>query len=488
MSTTKLYFSPTGGLQHQTEASEVPSPIEKSLAELDILLVLDEHLGTAGGGDEERSSSTPKSEEGNSDKENNETSSVSLKGQPKGGLDRFMDTQNSTGAMGSPVRNKSDTDDAKSVSSNTITSRDVTINSGDLISNMDQMQCTPGTPSKKRDGSKSVRSTHSRKSRRSRSSSSTRRRGPRGRSLERDVSRLIIQLTSDSSKFLVGEAEEQPKSVDFILTDLLASQSSQRGPILTKESYDNIHKISLLDDIEAVSLSPGLSNAALAASDACIEQTEQYSSNGKGDTLKRTIAIEGFETESDVFENLLPLNRLDDCSLKEYGQDWAPNHSEGIGDFTRNTILEEPVLFEDSVAEANQSNSTLVKTTTPLELTSSPFDIDTSYRSEASRLLFENTFKTTSANVVGNDEWTNFDSEGVFGEMFKPVEDQGGVSADLVSPSHGIGLPESPTSVFKVTIVPSDAPSMTKNDEVMNTTVYADDDGEWTDFGERIEI
>ncbi|KAI2506758.1 hypothetical protein MHU86_7653 [Fragilaria crotonensis] len=105
-------------------------------------------------------------------------------------------------------------DDCKSLSSNTIPSRDITECSEYLIANMQQMkkysQAFLG---------ETVMSSPTQSSRRSKSRSSARR-NRRGDSLEREISRTILQRTKDSNEYFPGSSF---KSAQEILNDLTST-------------------------------------------------------------------------------------------------------------------------------------------------------------------------------------------------------------------------------------------------------------------------
>jgi hypothetical protein len=193
-----------------------PTSIEKSLAELDALLSQeDETKELAAEADEHGSIGSQKCK-------NCQVKAITVNnGYPsrihrKGKLDSFIDSPGRTASTHSPGR-KSDRDNTDSVSSNTINSRDATVHSHDVIHNIDEVDQEEAL-------SVSLRSYSSRRSRRSLRSKSTSssRRKKRGDSLERDDSRTILQLASDSSQFSASD-QNKSKSVMDILKDLMAT-------------------------------------------------------------------------------------------------------------------------------------------------------------------------------------------------------------------------------------------------------------------------
>jgi hypothetical protein len=475
---TRLLFSSRDGLQQLDDKK--PLSIEKSLAELDTLLSREEGVQVARALDTDEIRS-PKS-----------VYSFPVKELRQGELEACLGQQLDISARSARFLN----DDTKSVSSNTIMSRDVTVYSEDLIYNMEQVQVA------QEEHDNTAKSSSSRRSRRSRSCSASRR-TKRGDSLERDISRIILQQTCDSSQFVI---EPQHKSALHILNDLMASPlplSQIEEPASRSQDLNrSLRSLSLLDGKDEASAlsSEGLEDKTVfldflidsikASNDTPVRASYEMSSHSKllcasSEETSASRDAWSFEGSQDSITDELEVGEdifgdLQDSDSESLEQEATPAqeksiYSLGVGDFSAEPSPEESEsCIKESVARAGllvvPPPMKLRPPSPPNDENVDPSDDETYLEHRRGMDTFpveklDTTCQTTIVhddNSDDDDDWTTFGGGSAFGDSFSPVKR--GASP---TPTEAEG-PESPTSVLNVLI---------RDD--LNLSPFPDDGDNW---------
>lgn len=417
---TRVALSRKGGGDPRINVPRAMS-IEKSLSELDTLLALEEvSIASVRTNDTsgQRSGASRKSE-GASDKENK----VSRGRRQEHNHERRG--RSSRSLPSSPRRKTTlefgdDTKSTGSNTSNTIGSRDVTVYSHELIANMEQIQDQLALSLSDHAKRQELRqelglsssehqkrsSPRSRKSRRSRSSSANSQRTRRGTSLEREISRMILQQTCDSSRFVVGQPQKRTKSANDILSDLMASPlPASPFEATVQQANQELWTKSLLDEEdddttaetpslgEEASLGSGVisqnhassvlstgspksafSNPDLSQFDAPTANTTTTNTHTTATTDASTRDLE----DEDIFAGceesspVLQQPELKSEFERSFGTSLEMNHGDKFIDFSASTIIEES---ESDMADSQVSHelvARLIPATTFLSLGPAP--------------------------------------------------------------------------------------------------------------------
>lgn len=379
--------------------------IEKSLSELDTLLAMEEvSIASVRTNDTsgQRSGASRKSE-GASDKENK----ASRGRRQEHNHERR--TRSSRSLPSSPRRKTAlefgdDTKSTGSNTSNTIGSRDVTVYSHELIANMEQIQDQLALSLSDHAKRQELRqelglsssehqkrsSPRSRKSRGSRSSSANSQRTRRGTSLEREISRMILQQTCDSSRFVVGQPQKRTKSANDILSDLMASPLPTSPLEATgQQANQELWTKSLLDeeDDDTTAETPSLGEEASVGSGVISQDHHSSSVRSNGSpksvfsnpelsqfdaptantttTNTHTTATTDASTEDeDVFAGCeesspaLQQPELKSEFERSFGTSLEMNHGDKFIDFSATTIIEES---ESDMADSQVGHELLAK-------------------------------------------------------------------------------------------------------------------------------
>lgn len=364
-------------------------------------------------------------------------------------------------------------DDHKSVSSNTILSGDFTECSEYLIANMQQVkkysQAFLG---------ETVMSSPTETSRRSKSRSSSRR-NRRGDSLEREISRTILQRTMDSNEYFPGSPF---KSAQEILNDLTSTlvpllwdapaspkRSSPEEPhkddsLLDNRSLPDGGDEKIVDSGLQIDRSTGQKSGAedtiVLAYSSSYSVDLPFISSDETPASYRSGSGEG--TQGDLIEAEKLIVELQ-SSAKETGPSEIdeikpPIYSDGVVDFSAETA---PEASKCDLVGSLASNTLILVAplmkghpSTPQQ-DQSPQSIHTSYQPKFLQrevqtvpkeppAAFHSTEQAPTTVDIFSGEWIPFGGESVFADSFSPEQD--GNSPVAFSPAS----PVSPTSVLSL--------------------------------------
>lgn len=443
---TRLYFSSRNGLLSRDDKK--PNHIRKSVAELDLLLdgVDAKQLSRPDEADEDKSTGTPTS-----------VASFPIQEHPHGSFDKFVTKQpmvavpsrSTHKTLPSSSSRQQEYDDSKSVSSSTIVSRDMSFVSQELIANMEHVK---DSSTDEYDGG--AASSGTTRSHRSKSCSSSRR-TKRGDSLERDISRTVLEQTPDILRYV-----EEPdfKSAEEILEDLMTTMLSSSGhqrtpnaPLKNNTKADLPETASRVDQDNDVGGTPfdetldttKHSHDTAVLSDnkglptECL-QTDASDSN-------RDPVLDGVESGEDVFDGLMSKESGDLANEGKSAENNESIYSAGMVDFNTETIPEksEWSLVESLTASSQmlvapllqlqlqtpseeQSDDTLDNTNNQVHL---PVQQQDEVKAD---VLHTDLLSIDNDSTIEND-WTNFGGDSAFGHSFSPEKTQ--------EPSEAIGTP-----------------------------------------------